>query len=93
MTQEDLLYQDATNKLVDLGVVKQAKEDANYLLSLFRPEYMIDDNTFRKEGERLIDKWRLKSKEEQYDRYESDLIRSVSTQLFELIHKAYITII
>lgn len=87
------MYQNATNQLIGLGVFDLAKEDANYFLSLFRPEYMIDNNTFKKEGERLINKWRLEAKEERYDCYQQKLIDSVATQLFELLHKAYLMII
>lgn len=91
--EENLLYQNATNQLVNLGVLKDAKEDAKYLLDLFRPKYMIYSDTFKNECERLINKWRLKAKEEQYDIYQKKLINSVATQLFELRHKAYLEVI
>lgn len=91
MKKEEKMYQEALDKLIASGVKEEAVKDREYLFSLVRPEYMIETNKLRTESEVLINKWRLKSKEDAYDRYQKELISSVATQLFELVYMAYMT--
>lgn len=89
MKKEEKMYQEALDKLIASGVKEEAVKDREYLFSLVRPEYMIETNKLRTESEVLINKWRLKSKEDAYDRYQKELVGSVATQLFELVYMAY----
>lgn len=90
MSKDDKLKA-ALKRLQNKGVEELMKEDIERLMSFIRPEHM-DSGKFNEEVKNTIKKWVDESKRDNYDEYESQVIRNTTGKFYEFQLKVYLTL-
>ena len=89
MSKDDKLKA-ALKRLEDKGVDKLMKKDLDELYEFIRPNHMTTGR-FKKEVDDRIQKWTTKSNEDDYDEYESQVIKATVVKFYEFMLMAYYT--
>lgn len=80
----------ALKRLEDKGVDKLMKKDLDELYEFIRPNHMATGR-FKDEVNDRIQKWISKSNEDDYDEYESQVIKNTTGKFYEFMLVAYRT--
>jgi len=80
----------AKESLIKKGLKDDFKKDMDQLLNFVRPEYMTSD-TFKNECLKVSNKYLDLSKNDVYNEYEKEVIKSSASSVLEFMFKAYLT--